>query len=85
MNKISFDQFITSSPATRKAGVMRRFFYRIFGYCPNHGWFHYAKRYRMNTAYINEEANYSYGCKECQKECFEYYDELWKDYYGSRL
>lgn len=58
---------------------------KIFGYCHEHGWFMYPKKFRMNTAYVKEEANYSFGCKYCQKESFEYYQELWDNYYSSRL
>ena len=39
----------------------------------------------MNTAYLNEEDNYSVGCKYCQEESHQYYAELWRDYWGSRL
>lgn len=65
--------------------IMRNFIYKLFGYCPNHGWFLYPKKYRMNTAYIKEESNYSIGCKNCQQESYEYYQELWNYYYSSRL
>ena len=84
-----FKNFLDSSPKQRKElrlfGVIRRFFWRLFGYCPHHGWFLYPKRYRMNTAYVEYEANYSIGCKYCQQDSYEYYQELWNDYYGSRL
>jgi hypothetical protein len=65
--------------------VVRRFVWWALGYCPMHGWFLYPKRYRMNTAYVNEESNYAIGCKYCQQESYEYYQELWDDYWGSRL
>ena len=65
--------------------VAQNYFRKIFGYCPQHGWFMYPKRFRMNTAYLEEESNYSVGCKHCQKECFDYYEELWNDYYSSRF
>ncbi len=55
------------------------------GYCPIHGWFLYPKKYRMNTAYVDDKMNYAIGCKYCQKDSYEYYAELWADYYGSRL
>jgi len=64
---------------------IKNFFKQIFGYCPLHGWFLYPKRYRMNTAYVDDKNNYSIGCKFCQQESYEYYQELWNDYYGSRL
>lgn len=65
--------------------TIRSFFWKIFGYCPNHGWFLYPKRYRMNSAYLDDKLNYSIGCKYCQQESYEYYQELWADYWNSRL
>ena len=64
---------------------MKKILAKIFGYCPNHGWFNRVEKYRMNTAYIKDEANYSYGCKYCQEECYEYYKERWEEYYSGRL
>ena len=64
---------------------VRNFFYKIFGYCPRHGWFLYPKRYRMNTAYYEDELNYSVGCKYCQQESYEYYQELWREYHSGLL
>lgn len=85
----NFEDLIQSEPKRCKElrlfGVIRRFFWKIFGYCPMHGWFLYPKRYRMNTAYVEDELNYSVGCKYCQQESYEYYQELWDDYWGSRL
>jgi hypothetical protein len=53
---------------------------KICGYCPIHGWFHRVRRYRMNTAYVKDEANYANGCTECEKETFAYYKEKWTEY-----
>lgn len=59
-------------------------FYDTFGRCALHGWDSKLERYRMHTAYVHEEDNWSTGCDLCQKKCDEYYDDLWKDYYSSR-
>lgn len=35
---------------------------------------------RMNTAYINQEDNFSESCIKCFDETQLHWDELWKDY-----
>lgn len=42
------------------------------------------KRHR-NTAYQNEESNWLESCGECFEQDYEFFQELWDDYYGSRL
>lgn len=64
---------------------MPNFIKKWLGFCPQHGWFTYPKRYRMNTAYVNDEQNYSIGCKYCQKESYEYYQDLWNTFYSGCL
>lgn len=64
---------------------IQHFFWKIFGYCPQHGWFLYPKRFRQNTAYIDDEMNWAYGCKYCQQESHEYWQEMWNEYYSSIL
>jgi len=54
----------------------------IIGWCPQHGWGYRCKKYRMNTAYLKEEDNYSYGCDICKQECDAYYKERWDEYYS---
>lgn len=62
-----------------------KIFIYIFGYCPVHGWGGKVEKFRMNTAYVKEENNYGYGCKKCQKESYDYYQELWDEYYKGLL
>ena len=38
-----------------------------------------AVRFRMNTAYHNEESNFMNLCPYCQKECKEFWDAEWKE------
>ena len=40
-----------------------------------------AIRYRMRTAYADDEKNYAILCPECQEESDEYWTERWNDYY----
>ena len=53
-----FEDLTQSEPKRRNSlrlfDIIRCFLWKIFGYCPMHGWFLYPKRYRMNTAYIND-------------------------------
>lgn len=65
--------------------ILRWLASKTIGYCPQHGYGYKVKRYRMNTAYVVEEANYANGCKLCQEECYAYYKELWDDYYSGIL
>jgi len=44
-----------------------------------------GERFRMNTAYTNDELNYSIACDICQKVIQEQWNDEWRDYYGSRL
>lgn len=69
----------------QKVSWFKNLLYKWFGFCAVHGWFMYPKRFKMNTAYVDDEANYSYGCKECQRDCFEYYKERWDEYYANIL
>jgi hypothetical protein len=60
---------------------------RLLGYCPCCGrYFRWPiTTQRRNTSYCEESCNFMTACKECHKEDYEYYAELWKDYYASRL
>lgn len=61
-------------------------YWKIIGFCPRHGeYFQYPKKYRRNTACHDEKKNWSRAGKCCQKEEYEYYQEMWKDYYSSIL
>lgn len=56
------------------------------GYCGCcQRYFVYPNRYHRNTAYVKVECNYGYLCKDCQEEEHAYYQELWDDYWASRL
>lgn len=56
------------------------------GKCPCCGrYFVYPCREHRNTAYVDSESNYMYACKDCHEQDDEYYQELWNDYYSSRL
>lgn len=59
----------------------------LLGYCPCCGrYFKWSITTEpRNTAYCEEANNYMTACKDCHKDDYEYYAELWKDYYASRL
>lgn len=38
-----------------------------------------AVRYRMRTAYVNDESNYVNLCPSCQVKCDEHWDEMWAE------
>ena len=85
MKQNNFNQYIPENIIDKIDLKIDLFIKKLFGCCPHHGWFLWAKRYRRNTAYIEDSANYSYGCKYCQKDDYEAMQELWNDYYSSRF
>ena len=61
-------------------------FKKLFGYCVCcDRYFKYPKRRRINTAYEDDSMNYTRQCKECYDATIAYYEEMWADYYASRL
>ena len=68
----------------------RPLYKRLLGYCdcPCHKrhWFIYPSTIRTNTMYIDEEMNYV-TCCECfyESDIAPMFEELWEDYYSSRL
>lgn len=67
-------------------------FEKIIGYCDNCPYgrdkgclFKYPKTVRLNTMYADEKSNYFTGCDVMIEEINKHYDELWDDYYYSRL
>jgi len=43
-----------------------------------------AKR-RRNTSYANDENNWQVSCEGCFEEDYARFQDLWDEYYGSRL
>jgi hypothetical protein len=55
---------------------------KIFGYCVYcNKYFKYPKRYRMHTAYVDEESNYTIICKACTHENDAHWAERWQELY----
>jgi len=44
-----------------------------------------AEIYHRNTAYHDYWRNVAVACEYCQREEYEYYADLWADYYGGLL
>jgi hypothetical protein len=44
-----------------------------------------AKRYHMNTQYVEVEKNYATHCDFCKKGSEDYWEERWNEYYSERL
>lgn len=62
------------------------FLHLLFGYCHMcRHWFVYPKRRRMNTQYVEDEANYITACAACFEEIEENWEERWKEYWSERL
>jgi len=40
-----------------------------------------VRRRRLNTAYVDEESNWLFGCLECYDRATEYFEQLWDEYY----
>ena len=39
----------------------------------------------QNTAYVEEIDNWATCCEDCQEENDDHWDEMWQEYYRSRL
>ena len=44
-----------------------------------------ATENRQRTSYADDESNWAILCPSCQEECDEHWEELWQDYYASRM
>ena len=42
-------------------------------------------RRHMGTQYVDEESNYCFECDECYEKTLEYWDEMFREYYGGLL
>jgi len=40
---------------------------------------------RMNTAYVNDESNFTLSCEPCYDKTISYYAEMWDEYWSGRL
>lgn len=71
----------------KKYATKRPLFEILLGYCPwCERYFRYGvKTVRRNTAYVSDAANWITACKECREDDYEYYAELWNDYYSGLL
>lgn len=62
---------------------------KIIGYCDNcpkgRRLFAYPKTVKLDTMYGDEKSNYYTGCDFAIEKINDYYDELWEEYYSSRL
>jgi hypothetical protein len=41
-----------------------------------------GKRRRQNTAYVEDERNWVVACDDCFEEIEEYWNKMWREYYG---
>lgn len=54
--------------------------------CPCCGrWFSFPTIQGQRTMYQDRYSNYFCGCKYCHEENNRYWDDMWEDYYRSRL
>lgn len=67
-------------------------FEKIIGYCDNCSdcpkgrcLFAYPKTVRLDTMYEDEKSNYFTGCDFAIEKINSYYEEMWEEYYSSRL
>lgn len=42
------------------------------------------KKYRINTAYSDDESNWQESCRDCYVETVDHYNDLWNEYYRSQ-
>lgn len=48
----------------------------VFGYCEQHGWFMYPKKFRSNTSYEDDSLNFEIGCKLCKEDSDSYWNYM---------
>lgn len=54
--------------------------------CPHCGrWFSFPIISQQRTEYQDKYANYFCGCKYCREENSNYWNDMWEEYYSSRL
>ena len=75
------------TPNCERYATKRSIIQKLFGYCPwCKRWFQWPiTTERRHTQYFDPKSNYLTACMQCHEEDNAYYDELWKDYYASRL
>ena len=86
LNIFNADEVIMEYAQSKKLYATRIPWYKkILGYCPRcERYFRYGvKTTRRNTAYVEESNNWITACKKCREEDYEYFAELWNDYYSS--
>jgi hypothetical protein len=44
-----------------------------------------ARKNRQRTSYHDDESNWANLCPSCQEEADEHWEEMWEEYYSSRL
>lgn len=44
-----------------------------------------VKNRRLNTAYVDDELNFQCSCEKCYDASYDYYADLWSDYYSDCL
>lgn len=37
---------------------------------------------RVNTEYVDDSRNWMFSCSACYKETYDYYADMWSDYYA---
>ena len=73
------------SKAKKKYEEHRTFLKKLLGYCPCcERYFRYSvKTKRRNTAYCEEASNWLTACSNCHRDDYEYFADLWNQYYDS--
>lgn len=71
----------------KKYRLKIKWWQKIFGYCP---WCCRYLRYniktvRRNSQYHDPRNNWITGCWECRENDFEYFNDLWNQYYSDCL
>lgn len=53
--------------------------------CPRCGSHGYVKLLHQNCSYVDNMSNYYWLCKDCHKEVYDMYQDMWDEYNASRL
>ena len=71
--------------AKKKYDVPRTILKKLLGYCPCCEQYlkYRVKTIRRNTAYVKESENWLTGCSKCRRDDYEYFADLWNQYYDN--
>jgi hypothetical protein len=57
-------------------------FIKQCSYCGEYVWPWDVENRKLNTAFVKHELNFMESCPDCYDRYYDYYTEMWGQYYG---